>query len=186
MNTGDGSARRRAEIREFLDSWHTFPAVLRDRYLTVVASNEVARLLSPSFEVGVNLVRSTFLDPAVDHDTREWSATATAVVAELRDSVDQHADDAEFRTMVGELSAMSRSFAEAWALETPAEVAGVAGFLNDIVGPMNLAYQQLRVPEEYDDVLVVWRPTDAESQLAMSRLVDAAGGVSGDSMPAAR
>jgi len=174
MNSTDESARRRAEIREFLDSWQTFPAFLRDRYLTVVASNELARLLSPSFEVGVNLARFTFLDPTVEHRSPEWADVAEAVAAELRDSVDQHDQDGTFSDIVGELSAKSRTFATTWAEETPAKVAGLAWFDNDLAGPMTLAYQQLRVPENYDDVLVVWRPTDEASQLAMSRLIDAA------------
>jgi hypothetical protein len=174
MNTADESARRRAEIREFLDSWQTFPAFLRDRYLTVVASIDLARLLSPSFEVGVNLARFTFLDSAGDVCNPEWEETAVAVAAELRDSVDQHDHDRAFGAIVGELSAKSRTFSEVWAGETPAKVAGSAWFDNALVGPITLAYQQLRVPENYDDVLVVWRPTDAESQLAMSRLAEAA------------
>jgi len=175
MNTDDESARRRAEIREFLDSWQTFPAFLRDRYLNVVASNELARLLSPSFEVGVNLALFTFLEPMVENCNPGWVEVAEAVAAELRDSVDQHDLDASFSGIVGELSAKSRPFARAWADETPAKVAGSAWFDNDLAGPMTLAYQQLRVPEQYDDVLVVWRPTDAASQLAMSRLIAAAG-----------
>ena len=174
MYSDDESARRRAEIREFLDSWHGFPAFLRDRYLTVVASNELARLLSPSFEVGVNLARFTFLESAGEVCNPEWAETAAAVAAELRDSVDQHEHDGAFREIVGELSAKSRTFAEVWAGEAPAKVSGSAWFDNELVGPITLAYQQLRVPENYDDVLVVWRPADAQSQLAMSRLVDAA------------
>jgi hypothetical protein len=174
MYTDDDSARRRAEIREFLDSWDTFPAFLRDRYLTVVASNGLARMLSPSFEVGVNLARFTFLDPMVQHRSDAWKEVAEAVAAELRDSVDQHEQDTVFSRIVGELSAKSRSFSETWAAETPARVSGEASFDNDVVGRITLAYQQLRVPENYDDVLVVWRATDAASQRAMSRLIDAA------------
>ena len=174
MTSGDESVRRRAEIREFLDSWQTFPAFLRDRYLTVVASNDLARLLSPSFAVGVNLARFTFLDPLVEQRSPEWNEVAEAVAAELRDSVDQHDHDGAFSRIVGELSAKSRTFAEVWAGEAPAKVSGSAWFDNELVGPITLAYQQLRVPENYDDVLVVWRPADAQSQLAMSRLVDAA------------
>jgi len=174
MNSDDESVLRRAEIGEFLDTWHTFPAFLRDRYLTIVASNDLARRLSPSFEVGVNLARFTFLVAAEQPCNPGWPQAAEAVVAELRDSVDQHDEDGAFSDIVGELSAKSRIFSEAWAAETPAKVAGLASFDNVVAGPMTLAYQQLRVPEDYDDVLVVWRPTDEESQLAMSRLIDAA------------
>ena len=174
MNSNDESVRRRAEIREFLDTWDTFPAFLRDRYLTVVASNELARRLSPSFEVGVNLARFTFLVAADEQCNPGWADVAEAIVAELRDSVDQHEQDAVFGDIVGELSAKSRTFSEAWAAETPAKVAGVTSFDNEVAGPMTLAYQQLRVPENYDDVLVVWRPADEQSQLAMSRLIEAA------------
>jgi len=174
MYTEDDSARRRAEIAEFLDSWDTFPAFLRDRYLTVVASNELARRLSPSFAVGVNLARFTFLEPTAEQGSPDWKRVAEAVAAELRDSVDQHEQDAAFSRIVGELSAKSRTFSETWAAEIPAKVSGETSFDNAMVGPITLAYQQLRVPENYDDVLVVWRPTDAASQRAMSRLIDAA------------
>lgn len=159
-----------------IDSWPTVPAILSDRHLTVVASNDAARAVSPSFVEGVNLVRFTFLEPHVRHTDPEWGPVADQVTAMLRDSLDQHEEDASFRDIVGELSARSREFAEAWADETRPDSSARVRFTDTIVGTVSLTYQRLRVPDDHDDVLIVFRASDAASHLALAQLIEIASG----------
>jgi len=162
--------RRRMEIRTMLNAWRTIPAILRDRHLTVIASNPLAQAVSPAFHEGVNLVRFTFIDSAREHRLPCWNATATQVAAMLRDSLDQHEEDDSFTAIVGELSAKSREFAEAWAAESRPSYSGTVVLLNQFVGEVTLSYQQLWVPDDYDDAILVWRPVDPPSSIALSRL----------------
>ena len=62
-------------ILELLDSLHETPAYVYGRYLDVLAANPLATALVPYYRVGVNLVRASFLDPAIEEF---GPATATA------------------------------------------------------------------------------------------------------------
>jgi hypothetical protein len=175
--TGDARAHAQlADARALLDSWVGVPAFVRDRHLTVTASNGLARAVSPGFAVGVNLARFAFLDPSVAGDAQQWPGVADEVAALLRDSLDRHEQDAAFRSIVGELSATSRAFAEAWADESVPVQTGSHRFPNDAVGTLRLTYHQLMMPDNYDDTLVVWRPSDEESRAALARLAELAAG----------
>jgi len=44
--------------------------------------------------------------------------------------------------------------------------------LNQFVGEVTLSYQQLWVPDDYDDAILVWRPVDPPSSIALSRLAE--------------
>jgi len=159
-----------------IDDWATVPAVLRDRHLTVIASNPLARALSPSYTAGVNLARFTFLDAAVFSDLPCWPEVSGQVAAMLRDSLEQHEEDARFRDIVGELSAKSTDFSEMWAHDARPTDTGTANYRHDAVGEFTLSYRQLWVAEDHDDVLMVWRPTDSASRTALSILGAIVGG----------
>jgi hypothetical protein len=164
----------RSGVRALIDGWHHVPAVLRDRHLTVVASNALARALSPSFAEGTNLARFTFLDAASYEDERCWTETAEQVAAMLRDSLDQHEEDGPFRRLVGELSAKSARFSRAWASEDRPEPTGAATFVGTAAGDLRLQYRHLWVDEAHDDVLVVWHGDDPEAVGRLEALADLA------------
>ena len=167
---------QRADIRAMIEDWHTVPAVLRDRHLTVVASNALARALSPGYVEGVNIARFTFLDAASFSDQPCWPEITGQVGAMLRDSLEQHEEDARFRDIVGELSTKSDAFSEAWAEDARPTDTGTANYFHDAVGEFTLGYRQLWVAEDHDDVLMVWSPTDARSRSALFRLGAILGG----------
>jgi hypothetical protein len=94
----------------------------------------------------------------------------------LRDSLEQHDEDARFRDIVGELSAKSHVFSEVWAEDARPADTGTANYRHDATGEFTLSYRQLWVAEDHDDVLMVWRPTDAASRSALSLLGAIVGG----------
>jgi len=172
MISGDGWARRRVEVRALLDAWPSIPAFLRDRHMTVIAANPLARAVSPGFAEGVNLVRYLYLDPSAGPGYEGFDQMAMQVTADLRDSLEQHGEDGWFRRLVGELSTASEHFATQWASESPPDHTGVLPVRHDQVGPMTLSYHQLRIPDDYEDVLVVFSPADDESRRSLARLAD--------------
>jgi len=161
-----------------LDSWTTVPAFVRDRHLTVVASNSIARAVSPSFDVGINIPRFTFLEGIGDVDGCERGEVVSQVAAVLRDSLKQHDPDAGFQSIVGELSANSDDFSRRWAdEERSAKNTGTTTVHNAMVGTMTLAYQQLHFPDDFELVLVVWRAVDDPSQRALEQLAEIIAGI---------
>ncbi|MCS5498565.1 hypothetical protein NY547_15045 [Cnuibacter physcomitrellae] len=167
------------ELEEMIDSWPAIPAFIRDRYLTVVAANGLARSVSPSFREGVNLVRSTFLDSDVLHTSPHPRLIAEHVAGTLRESLSRHESDGDFEQIVEELSAASTQFAAAWNDEeaVPGEQ-DTFTFPHDIVGALTLGYQQLSIPRHFDLTLVVWRPADEASRTALAELEEIASGAS--------
>ena len=68
-----------AAIAELIDQF-PMPAVVVSWYQDVLAANPLARALCPGFEVGQNLSRWRFLDPAAEQMYPDWDeATALAV-----------------------------------------------------------------------------------------------------------
>ncbi|TQL66984.1 helix-turn-helix protein [Nocardioides albertanoniae] len=100
------------------------PAVIEDRYLDVLASNPLARLLDPSMVVGENRIRSVFLDPAVQALHADWESVCDSLVASFRTSVGSDTDDPRFVELVGELSLASERFRKLWARHDVKALAG--------------------------------------------------------------
>ncbi|SEB14244.1 MmyB family transcriptional regulator [Leifsonia sp. 21MFCrub1.1] len=164
------------DIREMIESWPGIPAFVRDRYLTVLFSNDLAKAVSPAFHDGVNLARSTFLDSDVLVSNPGQDAIVEHVTGTLRDSLNRHESDDGFERIVSELGAKSSAFATAWAREDAPDAADSFTFTPDVVGRMTLAYQQLNIPGFFDLTLVVWRPVDENSRMALARLSEIASG----------
>ncbi|MFB2581665.1 hypothetical protein ACEXQD_10455 [Herbiconiux sp. P15] len=175
MNADDAHTESRAAIRALISNWHGIPAVLCDRHFTVVGANDAARALSPAFTEGVNLARFTFVDADIDRDDAMYDTAANQVAAMLRESLDQHHGDDQFRGIVGDLSVMSSDFAVAWADDSlSAKAAGVIDFTATPVGLIRLGYQVLRVAGTEDDSLLVWGAADQAASDSLSRLLGGA------------
>ncbi|HEY4098852.1 MAG TPA: helix-turn-helix transcriptional regulator, partial [Baekduia sp.] len=111
--------RRRARARtervrpgmlRLLDSWPQTPALIIGRRMDVLAANAVASALNPICVVGMNIVRATFLDPAVRELYMDFDKNAADTVASLRASVGSDLDDPQLTELVGELSLKSEDF----------------------------------------------------------------------------
>ncbi len=64
----DTDARdRRARLGQLIGPWTNVPALVYDRHLNVVVSNELAGIVQPTFRVGSNLARAAFLNEQLDH-----------------------------------------------------------------------------------------------------------------------
>ncbi|MEP6561487.1 MAG: hypothetical protein ABJD68_10515 [Nakamurella sp.] len=172
MSGAEQDTPSRLTLRQLLSTWQEVPAFLRDRYLTVVASNDLARALSPAFTEGANLARFTFLDRPPGRRTARCEPLEYQVAAMLRESVDHHRDDGHFRVLVGELSALSREFATAWASPVRIERTGEVELHSDTVGALTMTYTELLIPDDDEDRLLIWRSTDQSSRDALGRLRD--------------
>jgi transcriptional regulator with XRE-family HTH domain len=135
-----------------------FPAFVENRYLDVVASNALARALSPRLSVGGNRLRDFFLDPAERDLFPDWSeAAAGALVAGFRQSVGTDTDDPRFIELVGELSLASPVFQRLWSRHEirPPQGASMT-FHHPQVGEVSVDRDKLAVSGTDGMVLVIY------------------------------
>ncbi|WP_062464839.1 MmyB family transcriptional regulator [Demequina soli] len=66
-----------ALLAEFVESLALTPAAVVDARWDVVASNALARAVSPSLAVGTNLAEATLLGGSARRTLREWDVVAT-------------------------------------------------------------------------------------------------------------
>lgn len=133
------------------------PAFVEDRYLDILAANQLARLVDPTLVVGENRLRSFFLDPAVQALYPEWEAVTASLAASFRTSVGNNTDDPQFVELVGELSLGSERFRQLWARhDVKALAGGVLQIEHPQVGAMTLHRQKLVVNDGSDLILGIY------------------------------
>jgi hypothetical protein len=90
------------------------PAVVVNRYRDVLAANPIARVLSPEFTPGKNIVRWRLLDPAAKEIYVNWDEATAIAVNALRELSGQYPSDPGMRALIAELSDASSRFRELW------------------------------------------------------------------------
>jgi transcriptional regulator with XRE-family HTH domain len=178
---------RRRRVRErpsrsvelLIASLPDMPAFIQGRHLDVLAANAMASALAPTILTpGVNLVRATFMDPAVRELRGDWESLARGVVARLRGLVGADVDNPRLAELVDELSASSEDFRRLWArhdVDLPAIPSRT--FRHPVVGPMQLMVETLAITDAEGQFLVVnHAEPGSPSELALTRLSRIAAG----------
>ena len=91
------------------------PAFVEGRYFDGLASDPLARALSPGLAVGRNQLVDMFLDPAEQAHYPDWQDITESYVASLRQSVGNDVDDPRFIELTGQLSLASAHVRTLWA-----------------------------------------------------------------------
>lgn len=155
---------------QFLDSWSPYPALLFDRYLNVVAATESAADLSGAFRMGQNLARFAFLSPEGRTSHPRWREAASATAGLLRAFVDEHDVDRTSQRFLGELSIGSREFSELWAdAMMPTRMTGRIVFETVDDGELHFAYSVLGLTNHDELAVLVFTPSDANSEAVVAR-----------------
>jgi transcriptional regulator with XRE-family HTH domain len=148
------SERVRPGVQRLLDQMGDVPAVVVGRRLDVLASNPLGAALTGLREP--NLMRHVFLDESARGLYPEWEQVAAQTVAFLRLSAGQDPDDAQLVELVGELSLRSDAFRRLWAKhDVKSKCFGVKRFAHPQVGPLELDYETLALPDT-DQLLVTY------------------------------
>jgi transcriptional regulator with XRE-family HTH domain len=135
-------------ILELLDSLHETPAYVYGRYLDVLAANPLASALVPYYRPGVNLVRASFLDPAIDEFTGNRDRATETSVAALRALTGPDVDDPRLEELVGELSVRSERFRQLWARhDVRPKRSGRSKIEHPGVGTLDLGYEKLPIAD---------------------------------------
>jgi transcriptional regulator with XRE-family HTH domain len=140
------------------------PAFVENRYFDILASNSLARALSPGLAVGGNQLRDMFLDPAEQALHPDWETVTECFVANLRQAVGNDVDDPRFIELTGELALASPRFRQLWARH---EVRGPRGtpILVDHpqVGRMTFNRERLSIAGAEGLVMIVYHPDAGSS-----------------------
>jgi hypothetical protein len=129
----------------------------QNRYTDVLAANSLAIALAPYYAVGTNLLRATFLDPRVRDMYQDWEGITESAVAALRALVGPDVDDPRLNELVGELSVRSERFRRLWARhDARPKRSGSARLEHPQVGPLELSYEKLPIPDTDRQTLSVY------------------------------
>ncbi|MFI5907891.1 helix-turn-helix transcriptional regulator [Dactylosporangium sp. NPDC051541] len=135
------------------------PAFIEDRYFDILASNRLARALSPGLAAGGNQLRDLFLDPAEQALHPEWESVTECFIANLRQAVGNDVGDPRFIELTGELTLASPRFRRLWARH---EVRGQQGtpirLRHPQVGELTLNRERLSIGGTESLMLVVYHP----------------------------
>ena len=122
------------------------PAIVANRYQDVLASNAIARALSPSYMPGQNFLRWRLVEPAAKNYFVDWDEATDIAVSGLREVAGGASDDPRMRELISELSAVSERFRELWDRAEVGYRAGIMHVRHPIVGELHLHRNRLSVP----------------------------------------
>lgn len=134
-------------IRTLIDSWPLTPAYVHDRYMDILAANDLAVALSPFNAPGHNGILAAFLEPEMQELHQDWDDMTARVVPYLRSIVGADIHDPRLVEIVGELSLSSERFRTLWARQDVRhKTTGTTLFRHPQAGPLELRYEKLLIP----------------------------------------
>jgi transcriptional regulator with XRE-family HTH domain len=159
-----------AAIAELIDQF-PMPGIVVSRYQDVLAANPIAHALSPGFEVGQNLSRWRFLDPAARDVYPDWDEATALAVGGLREVSADDPDDPRLLELVSELSSRSERFKQLWQQAEVGYVKGINHMRHPDVGDLYLTRTKLDIPYSAGQhVLTFHAPADSASMRALDQL----------------
>jgi MmyB-like transcription regulator ligand binding domain/Helix-turn-helix domain len=158
MGVGSG-ATVHPQLMALLDSWELTPAFICDKRLTVLSSNPIARVLSPMFDGGTNVLRATYLDANTYRMIRNPAAVEGVVAAWAKKLTAEDPPDASWTRMISDISRQRPQFRDVW--ESDVNPAGEGSLLLDhpAAGKLDLYYCRFRI-EGCDDQFLVTMQAD--------------------------
>jgi transcriptional regulator with XRE-family HTH domain len=151
------------------------PAFVTGRYMDILASNALARALSPTFSLGENVLRRIFLDPSERELHLDWERATAGLVGGLRASAGADPDDVQMAALVGELSIRSERFRTLWArADVGHRRDGTNHMRHPQVGELTLLREKLDISGGGGQQLVVFH---AEPGTASAQALDLLGSI---------
>jgi len=156
-------------VAELIDSLPTTPAVVTNERFDVIASNALARAVSPSLTAGVNLAEATFVNLSARETLPRWSEVSVRMIELLKEAVADPAPvgpDAErFAELRAELTLRSTAFEIAWRNGTlPSSHALDVSMDHPHVGRLEITYELLRLPDSRQLVVMGHTVPGSESE----------------------
>ncbi|WP_232788874.1 helix-turn-helix transcriptional regulator [Streptomyces odonnellii] len=168
----------RPGLRQLLEVMEGVPAYVSGRRSEVLAWNRMAAAVFGDWgELPLrerNWARLVFLSPAYRDLFVDWDSKASDLVSSLRLYAGCHPEDPELSALIGELSVKSEEFRRLWATHDVKEKShGVKQLRHPLVGPLTLSFEGMSLPDDDEQVLVVYHaepgsPSDEALRLLAS------------------
>jgi hypothetical protein len=138
-----------ALLAELVETLPTTPAVVVNDRWDVLASNALARAISPSLAVGVNLAEATFVNLSAHRTLPQWKDVSARMVGLLKETISASGDgDSRAERLRAELARRSADFSRAWSDgAVPDEYALDVTMDHPVVGRIAITYELLRVTD---------------------------------------
>ena len=159
-------------LKALLDSWPMTAALVCDNRLTVLSANPIARVVSPMFDAGTNVLRAMYLDSNAYGMIRNAKEIEGVTAAWAKKLSTDHAPDASWNQMVGEISLERPQFRNAW--ESDVAPAADGEFLLDhpAVGKLDLHYRRFGIEGCEDQFLVTLHADGIPTECGLRVLKD--------------
>jgi transcriptional regulator with XRE-family HTH domain len=159
-----------AAVAELIDQF-SMPALVVGRYQDVLAANPIARALCPGFEVGQNLSRWRFLDPAAKQVYPDWNDATAQAVGGLRALSADDPDNPRWRALISELSSASERFKQLWEQADVGYAKGISHMRHPEVGDLYLTRTQLDLTQSPGQhIITLHAPANSASTRALDQL----------------
>jgi transcriptional regulator with XRE-family HTH domain len=159
-----------AAIAELTDQF-PMPTIVVSRYQDVLAANQIARALSPGFQVGQNLSRWRFLDPAAKQVYPDWDEATALAVGGLRELSAEDPDDPRLLALINELSSSSERFKQLWERADVGYTKGINHMRHPDIGDLYLTRTKLDLPHTGGQhILTYHAPPNSASTHALDQL----------------
>ncbi len=174
VDCGGASPSVPSTVQAVLDAL-TVPAFVKTAAWDIVAWNQPMTALNDFGKLPVrdrNVLRRTFLDPAMKTHTPDWEASARAAVAIFRMDVARTGGSPEAAALEAELCAASEDFRRMWA-DNEVRAAGMSSkrVVHPLVGALGLTSSAFSVEGAEGLSLVVFTAATAEDQPTLDRLL---------------
>ncbi|MGW2521464.1 helix-turn-helix domain-containing protein [Streptomyces sp. NPDC001617] len=166
----------RGALRQFLDTLDDVPAYIVGRRTDILAWNAMtAAVFGDWAELPPqerNWARLTFLRPEYHDLIMDWEQRAIDIVCHLRMDAGCYPEDARLSALVGELSVKSEEFRRLWATHDVKEKHhGVKRFRHPLMGELTLNFESLRLPDDSDQMLIVFHAEPGSPSAEALRLL---------------
>lgn len=159
-----------AAIAELIDQV-PMPTIVLSRYQDVLAANPIARALSPGFQVGQNLSRWRFLDPAAQHVYADWDEATALAVGGLRELSADDPGDPRLLALINELSSSSERFRNLWEQADVGYTKGITHMRHPDVGDIYMSRTKLDLPHSGGQHILTYHAApDSASTRALDQL----------------
>ena len=170
------------EVQFILDSLSTCPASVVNERFDLLAWNSMYATLYPrvvSLPPGQrNTLMATLTGPACCNPVGSPDMVCDVMIGQLRVAYGKHVGDPAWTHFIRHLEAVSPAFAQAWAAHDVAQPASwVKSFRHPGVGLVRVTTTSFAVSVVPGARMVVYTPSDTESQIALEKL---AGGMGTD------
>ncbi len=163
-----------SSVQAVLDAL-TVPAFVKTAAWDIVAWNEPMTALNDFGKLPVryrNVLRRTFLDPAMKTHGPDWESSARSAVAIFRMELARTGGSPEATALEAELTAASEEFRRMWAdHEVRAQGSGSKRLRHPVVGALGLSHASFAVEGAEGLSLVVFTPATKEDQPTLARLL---------------